>query len=287
MKKQTTIQYPISCYGIGVHSGRKTQVTLRPASANTGIIFTRTDITKLDNNVTAFYANVCDTTLSTSICNNAGTKISTIEHLMAAIWGCGVDNLIIEIDGPEVPIMDGSSKPFVFMIECTGIKFLNSAKKYLKLLKEVQVEDNGSFIWAIPSDKTVVDLTIDFTSTVIGKQRLIFSETECFITEISDSRTFGFVHELDYLQSKGLAKGVSLDNAIGIENDIILNHGGLRYKNEFVRHKMLDLLGDLFTSGGSLAANITGYKTSHNINNKLLQKIFSNPYLYTWENYSN
>jgi UDP-3-O-[3-hydroxymyristoyl] N-acetylglucosamine deacetylase len=280
---QTTILNPISCYGIGVHSGNKTQVTLKPAKENTGVVFIRTDVSSVENKIAASYANVCDTTLSTTISNVAGIKVSTIEHLMAAIWGCGVDNLIVEIDGPEVPVMDGSSKPFVFMIECSGIVNLNAQKKRLIILKDIKVEDNGSIIHAVPSQNSKIDLTIDFASKAIGRQNLLFAQNSCFKTDIANSRTFGFVHELEYLQSKGLAKGASLDNAIGIENDVILNHDGLRHEDEFVRHKMLDLLGDFFTSGGSIIADITAYKTSHNINNKFLHAVFNDPYSYKWE----
>ena len=279
---QTTIQNPISCYGIGVHSGKKSQVTLKPAKPGTGIVFVRTDVATLDNKIQASYCNVFDTTLSTSIKNNAGIQVSTIEHLMAAIWGCSISNIIIEIDGPEVPIMDGSSKPFVFMIECAGKKQQNAAMRFLKLIKEVRVSDNGSEIIAQPSTETYIDLTIDFASPVIGKQQHVFSSNVSFKDEIADSRTFGFVHELDYLQSKGLAKGASLDNAIGIDKDIILNHEGLRHKNEFVRHKLLDLLGDLFSAGGSFIGELNGYKTSHSINNQFLRKVFNDPTSYKW-----
>jgi UDP-3-O-[3-hydroxymyristoyl] N-acetylglucosamine deacetylase len=279
---QQTLQNPISCFGIGVHSGNKTQVTLKPAPTNSGVIFVRTDVTQVDNKVYATYNNVCDTTLSTSIKNIAGTQISTIEHLMAAIWGCGIDNIIVEIDGPEVPIMDGSSKPFVFMIEYAGIKEQNLSKKHLQLLKEIHVSDNGCEIFAKPSENFHVDLTIDFASAAIGKQQHSISARQSFRDEIADSRTFGFLHELDYLQSKGLAKGASLDNAIGIDKDIILNHEGLRHDNEFVRHKMLDLLGDLFNAGGNFIGEINGYKTSHALNNKFLHKIFEDPHAYKW-----
>jgi UDP-3-O-[3-hydroxymyristoyl] N-acetylglucosamine deacetylase len=279
---QQTLQNPISCFGIGVHSGNKTQVTLKPAPTNSGVIFVRTDVTQVDNRVYATYNNVCDTTMSTSIKNIAGTQISTIEHLMAAIWGCGIDNIIVEIDGPEVPIMDGSSKPFVFMIEYAGIKEQNLSKKHLQLLKEIHVSDNGCEIFAKPSENFHVDLTIDFASTAIGKQQHSLSAKHSFRDEIADSRTFGFLHELDYLQSKGLAKGASLDNAIGIDKDIILNHEGLRHDNEFVRHKMLDLLGDLFNAGGNFIGEINGYKTSHALNNKFLHKLFEDPYACKW-----
>ena len=277
---QQTIQNPISCYGIGLHSGNKTQVTLKPAPANTGVVFIRTDISQADNLVIAQYNNVCDTTLSTSIRNLAGTQISTIEHLMAAIWGCGIDNIIIEIDGPEVPIMDGSSKPFVFMIEYAGTKTQNAPKKYLKILKDICVSDNGCELFATPGETLNIDLSIDFASPAIGKQQYSLNEKQNFRDDVADSRTFGFLNELDYLQSKGLAKGASLDNAIGIDKDIILNHDGLRHKNEFVRHKMLDLVGDLFNAGSGFIGNLSGHKTSHALNNKFLHKLFEDPNSY-------
>ena len=281
---QTTIQNPISCYGIGVHSGKKTQMTLKPATVNQGVVFIRTDVSGIDNVVYASYANVFDTTLSTSIKNIANVQISTIEHLMAAIWGCGINNVTVEIDGPEVPIMDGSSKPFVFMIECAGVKTLSSPQKRLKILKDVFISDNGCEICASPAEYSSIDLTIDFASSAIGRQQHIFTQDRSFKDELADSRTFGFIHELDYLQSKGLAKGASLDNAIGIDKDVILNQGGLRYDNEFVRHKMLDMLGDFFSSGGEVIGNIKALKTSHELNNKFLRKIFSDPFSYKWVN---
>ncbi len=279
---QTTIQKPISCFGIGVHSGKKTQLTLKPAKADTGIIFVRTDVSEVDNKILASYDKVFDTKLSSSIKNDANIYVSTIEHLMAAIWGCGVDNLIIELDGPEVPIMDGSSKPFVFMIECAGKLQQNAPGKTLKLLKEIQIEDSGSEIIATPADETIIDLTIDFEDPAIGKQHQIFTPNSSFKDDIANSRTFGFLHELEYLKSKGLAKGASLDNAIGIDKGEILNQGGLRHDNEFVRHKMLDLFGDMYLSGSSLVAHIHGYKTSHALNNQFLRKLFSNPHAYKW-----
>ena len=285
---QTTIKSPISCYGIGVHSGNKTQVTLKPAQPNTGIVFVRTDVTSVNNHVLARYDNVFDTTLSTSIKNDSQIKVSTIEHLMAALWGCGVTNLIVELDGPEVPIMDGSSKPFVFMVECAGIKQQRASQKYLKLLKEITIFDNDSEIIAQPANTMHIDITIDFASPAIARQQHIFtSNTNNFKEEIANSRTFGFKHELDYLQNKGLAKGASLENAIGIDKDIILNNGGLRHTNEFARHKLLDLLGDIFSAGGSFIGKIQGHKTSHSLNNQLLHKIFSDPSAYRWDSYTN
>ena len=196
---------------------------------------------------------------------------------MAALWGCGIDNVIVKIDGPEVPIMDGSSKPFVFMIECAGKKLQNAPKKYLKILKEVKATHKDCELICTPFDHMQVDLTIDFNSKAIGRQSLVFSEQESFNKNIADARTFGFTKDIYYLQNnKGLALGASVENGIGIdEQDKVLNPDGLRYHDEFVRHKLLDLFGDLYTSGTNLISAIHGYKTSHALNNELLHKIFS------------
>lgn len=279
---QSTILNPISCYGIGVHSGVNIQLTLKPAKQNTGIVFIRTDVTATNNFIEASYANVHETSLATSIKNSGGVQVGTIEHLMAAIWGCGLDNLIVELDGPEVPVMDGSSKPFVFMIECAGQKIQNTPKKYLKILREVKVSHKDCEIIASPANKLNIDLTIHFATKAIGRQNLTFSNVLNFKEDIADARTFGFVHEVEFLKSKGLAKGASLDNAIGIDRDTILNHNGLRHKDEFVRHKLLDMVGDLYSAGGNIVSSITGYKTSHALNNQFLRELFSNPYNYEW-----
>lgn len=274
--QQISLLKPISCYGIGVHSGKLAQLTLKPARENTGIIFVRTDVSGVNNFIEASYCNVSDTTLSTTIKNSSNIQVSTVEHLMAALWGCGVDNAIVEIDGPEVPIMDGSSKPFVFMIECAGKKLQNAPKKYLKILKEIKVSHQDSELFCTPAPYMSVDLTIDFASRAIGKQNLFFSRIESFTENIADARTFGFVEDVNYLKSKGLAQGASLENAIGIDNqDTILNPTGLRHSDEFVRHKLLDLFGDLYISSTTIIGAITGYKTSHNLNNEFLKKLFS------------
>ncbi|WP_341764682.1 UDP-3-O-acyl-N-acetylglucosamine deacetylase [Candidatus Tisiphia endosymbiont of Beris chalybata] len=279
---QLTILNPVSCYGVGVHSGKIIQLTLKPARKNTGVIFIRTDVKQELNSIPVNYLNVSDTTLSTTIQNEHKVSVSTIEHLLAALWGSGIDNLIVEIDGPEVPIMDGSSKPFMFMIEYAGKLLQKAPKKYLKILKEVRVSHKDCELICSPSDNMIVDLTIDFASKAIGKQNLVFSEKESFKNNIADARTFGFIHELEYLKSKGLARGASLDNAVGIDRDIIMNHEGLRYQDEFVRHKLLDLFGDLYTTGAHIISNIHGYKTSHSLNNELLRQIFSDSSSYQW-----
>lgn len=275
MKLQTTIQNPVSCYGIGVHSGKKAQLTLKPASPDTGILFVRTDINAVTNLVPASYLNVSETTLSTTVSNDLKVKVSTIEHLMSALSGCGVHNVIVEVDGEEVPIMDGSAKPFVFMIECAGIKVLNAPLPHVKVLKEVSVDCGEGTIILSPSDETSIDMTIDFQSKAIGKQTKLFCNSDSFKDSISSARTFGFISEVEYLRSKGLAKGASLENAVGIENDEILNVEGLRFEDEFVRHKLLDAIGDFFTAAYPIIGHFACYKTGHALNNQLLRKLFS------------
>ncbi len=279
---QTTIQYPVSCYGLGVHSGKRTHLTLKPADKpNTGIVFVRTDVKAVDNIICADYKTVSETMLSTTVSNNANVKVSTIEHLMAALWGCGVDNVIVELDGEEVPIMDGSSRPFVFLLECAGIKLQNAPRKLIKLVKEVSVTYKDAEIFVVPCDHLDIDMSIDFESKAIGKQSLHFSnDTDDFKDAISGARTFGFLSDLEYLRSKGLAKGASLENAIGIDDDLVLNKEGLRFEDECVRHKLLDSLGDFFTAG-RLVGHISCHKTGHHLNNLLLRKIFEDPNAYS------
>lgn len=274
---QTSIERPVSCYGIGVHSGKKTQLTLKPAPANTGIVFVRSDVAAVSNILQAHYSMVTDTSMSTTISNDAKVKVSTIEHLMAALYGSRIDNVIVEIDGEEVPIMDGSSKPFVFLIECAGIVELGAPRKKLKLLKELSVSHKDSQIIASPSDHFSIEVDIEFSSKAIGKQSMSINDINLFKDEISSARTFGFMHELEYLKSKGLARGASLENAIGIEKDVILNEGGLRYENEFARHKLLDAVGDFYTCGSNIQANFHCTKPGHFLNHEILVKIFSDP----------
>lgn len=282
MRAQTTIQNPVSCYGIGVHSGKRAQLTLKPAKENTGIVFVRTDVTALCPYISANYASVSETTLCTAISNDAKVKVATIEHLMAAIWGMGIDNLIIELDGEEVPVMDGSSKPFIFMLECAGEKELSAQRRSLKILKEVSFTNKDSEVVISPADSFRINMVIDFESKAIGRQEREFNAQNSFKDDLAAARTFGFIHELEYLKSKGLAKGASLDNAVGIDKDVILNSDGLRFDDEFVRHKLLDSVGDLFTAGGFIIGKLDCYKPGHYMNNQLLRKVFEDPNNYRW-----
>ncbi|RYE05692.1 MAG: UDP-3-O-[3-hydroxymyristoyl] N-acetylglucosamine deacetylase [Rickettsiaceae bacterium] len=279
---QVTIEHIVSCYGIGVHSGRITHLTLKPAKINTGIMFVRKDIATQTNFIQANYKNVIESSLCTGIRNESKIQVLTIEHLMAALWGCGIDNIIVELDNEEVPIMDGSSKPFVFMIEYAGKKIQNAPKRLLKIVKSIRVAHMDSEIIAEPYDDFKVDLTIEFAHKLIGKQNFTLADTKSFKEEVAAARTFGFLHELDYLQSKGKALGASLENSIGIDEDIIMNPEGLRCQKEFVKHKLLDLAGDFYTAGSSMLGSFVGHKTSHVLNNYFLHQIFSNPANYQW-----
>jgi UDP-3-O-[3-hydroxymyristoyl] N-acetylglucosamine deacetylase len=284
---QTTILRPVSCYGIGVHSGKTVQLTLKPAKANAGIVFIRTDIQSQDNYIKADFEKVSETSFCTTISSdNKFFQISTIEHLLAAIWGSGIDNIIIEIDGTEVPIMDGSSKPFVFMLDCAQTKYLKEKRKYLKINKEIIIsQDSGSENILTPSTKFSINIDIDFKSKAIGKQSLKYDDRAKFNSEIAGARTFGFIHELDKLKEMGLARGASLDNAIGLDKDVILNHDGLRYENEFVKHKLLDAIGDFSLASGNIIGSFICKKPGHNINNLLLRKVFDNKSNYSWVSY--
>lgn len=275
---QKTIKHKVSCYGIGLHSGKDVRLSLLPAPVDHGIVFKRTDIENKNNLVGAHYANVVETTLGTTIANDDGVKVATIEHLMAALWGCGIDNCLIEIDGPEVPIMDGSSEPFVFLIECAGRIEQEKTRRIIEILKDIRVEDEkakGGYITISPAESFSIDLAIDFGDKVISSQKGNFdSRIVSFKSDLCRARTFGFEHEVDYLQSQGLAKGGSLDNAIVVGKDGILNKGDLRYRDEFVRHKILDCIGDVYLAGAYFKGKLEGFKSGHGLNNKLLRALF-------------
>ena len=273
---QYTLKNAVKCSGVGVHSGKIANITLKPADVNTGITFIRTDVTDKNNIVPATWDAVTETQLCTVISNEDGVTVSTIEHLMSALLACGVDNAIVEIDSAETPIMDGSAEPFVFLIECTGRQKQNAARKTLRILKEVVVVDGDKTVTLSPSETTVFSLEIDFPNTIVGTQRYdIAMSRNAYKSEISRARTFGFLHEVEYLRKIGLARGGSLENAIVIDGDKILNQGGLRYKNEFVRHKILDAIGDLYLAGAPIMGHYNGIRAGHAMNNKALRALFA------------
>lgn len=274
-QKQKTLETKVSCVGVGLHSGQPVRLALNPAPVNHGITFKRVDIKEFDNIIPANYNKVTKTQLGTSITNDHGTMVSTVEHLMAALWGCGIDNAVIEINGAEVPIMDGSAEPFVFLIECAGIKDQEQDRKIIKVLKQVEVRDGDKFAIVKPSTDFAIDLEIDFNSKAIAKQKWVYSSADVsFKTDLCRARTFGFDHEVEHLRSIGLARGGSLENAIVISGDKVLNKEGLRYSNEFVRHKLLDCIGDFYLAGNRIQGNFTAYKSGHGLNNMLLKKLF-------------
>jgi len=279
MINQRTIKNSIKATGIGLHTGKKITLSLNPAPAETGIIFTRTD---LDNkiNIKACPENVGDTTLSTTLILN-NIKVSTVEHLLSAIAGLGIDNLFVNLDGPEVPIMDGSAGPFVFLLQSAGIKEQKKPKKFIRILKPIEVKDKetGKWVKFAPFDGFKVAFTIGFDHPVFQdkthKAVLDFS-TVSYVKEVSRARTFGFMRDVELLRSKNLALGGSLDNAVVVDDHRVLNADGLRYEDEFVKHKILDAVGDLYLLGKSLIGSFEGYKSGHDLNNRLLRKLIEN-----------
>lgn len=284
--RQNTLANKISCVGVGLHSGKDVTLSLCPAAADAGIIFRRLDVPREQSLVPARYDAVCDTRLGTTITNMQGTTVATIEHLMAALWGAGVDNAIIEIDGPEVPIMDGSSEPFIFMIECAGIKPQNASRKILRVLKAVEIQEGESAARIQPNvegeEGLVIGIEIEYKNSIIHRQlaRYDFRETT-FKQAVSRARTFGFEHEVAALRKQGLALGGSLENAIVVGKDGVVNKEGLRYNDEFIRHKALDCVGDIALAGVRIDGTLDFVRPGHGINNKLLRALFADKTAYT------
>jgi len=281
---QQTISNSISVKGIGLHTGNLVELTLEPAPVDNGIKFIRVDKEK-DNVIEAIWSNVSETVLSTTISNSYGVKISTIEHLMSALSGLHIDNLNIYINANEVPIMDGSSKPFVEMIEEIGIKKQSKKRKLLNVKKSIEVAENNTSVKIVPNNQFSIDFEIDFPSKIVSKQscqlQLINGN---YKTDIAAARTFGFEKDVKYLRSNGLALGGSLDNAVVVGENEILNKDGLRYTDEFVRHKILDSIGDLYLAGSPIIGYFYGNKSGHYLNNQLLRKLFSDKSNYEYIN---
>lgn len=273
---QKTLQSEISITGTGLHSGADITLTLKPAPENTGIVFIRTDFEDHKNIIPARWDLVVDTQLCTVIANEFGAKVGTIEHVMSALAGCGIDNAILEINGEEAPIMDGSAAPFIAAIEKAGIQQQSAQKRSIRILKDVHVEKDGKHVTLSPSEITTYSGRIDFDHPEIGNQdysvQLLNGN---FRHEIADARTFGFLKEVEYLRSIGLARGGSLDNAIVLDTDKVLNEDGLRFENEFIRHKLLDAIGDLYLAGAPIQGQYHGIKAGHEMNNAILHALFA------------
>ena len=276
---QTTIKKKISTSGIGLHKGDIINLTLKPSKPNSGITFIRTDIEGdlAKRSILANYKNVSDTNMCTTIKNETDCKISTIEHLMAALSGSGVDNIVIEVNGPEVPIMDGSSKQFIDLIENSGLVKLSKKRKFLKITKKIEIIDGDKKCSLSPDKNMKFFASIDFSDKVIGKQEVSINlEKFSFKDNVSKARTFGFMRDVEALRMSGLGLGGSLDNCVIIDNNEVINAEGLRLENEFVVHKLLDAVGDIFTSGYRIQGEYKGYLCGHHMNNLLLRELFNN-----------
>jgi len=276
--RQHTLRAEIASSGIGVHTGAQVSLRLIPADPNKGIMFVRTDLKNGARNIMARWDRVVDTRLCTVIGNGEGGLVATIEHLMAALRAAGIDNTTVEIDGPEVPVMDGSSSAFVTLIEQAGLTEQNARRREIAVLKPVEVSEKNKSVRLEPSTAPLFSFDIAFRQKLIQKQHLDFTLTpDNFKKEISRARTFGFFEEVEQLQKMGFARGGSLDNAIVIKDDKILNEGGLRYEDEFVRHKLLDAVGDLALAGAPVRAHFRGNCSGHSLNNQLLRALFADP----------
>lgn len=274
--RQHTLARAVTCTGVGLHSGAPVTMVLEPAEADSGISFLRTDVAKGTGHVPARYDLVVDTKLGTRLANSHGTTVSTIEHLMAALWGCGIDNLRVVLDGPEVAIMDGSSEPFIFLIESAGVQVQNAPRRAIEVLKAVTATVGDATVTLQPYDGYAIDIDIEFPHPAIAAQCASYDFSKItFQQMLSRARTFGFEQEVEYLRSIGLARGGSLHNAIVIGKEGVLNREGLRFNDEFVRHKALDVVGDLYLAGAPLLARVVASHPGHTINNQILRTLFA------------
>jgi UDP-3-O-[3-hydroxymyristoyl] N-acetylglucosamine deacetylase len=272
--RQRTLARSVSCSGVGVHSGIRVNLTVKPAPANHGIKFIRTDLPDSPA-ISAIFNNVVDTSLATVI-GNEGAIVSTIEHLMASFAGLSIDNALVELDGYEMPIMDGSAAEFTAMILRGGVCELSSPRTFFVITRELEIEENGKYVRGTPLDDFKISCTIEFDHALIRRQTYVFeSSDKAFSDEISRARTFGFFHEVEHLRRYGLAKGATLETGIAIDKDSILNAEGLRFKDEFVRHKLLDCLGDFSLLGMPIIGHIDTFKSGHAFNHAFLRELFS------------
>lgn len=275
---EKTLKNEIPCVGVGLHSGQKITMTLKPAPVGTGIVFVRTDITDKNNIIPATYLNVVDTRLNTCIGNKAGAIVSTIEHFMGALHALGISNLRVELNGAEVPLMDGSAQDFVTLIECAGLVEQDAPQKALRILKPIKVIEGDAFVELKPAQKGLkMSFMIDFPqSSVIGKQEESLDLTaDTFKTLVARARTFGFVADVEKLRAMGLARGASLENVIAVEKDSVMNLEGLRHPHEFVAHKLLDAVGDLYQTGMPVIGIFRGEKSGHRHVNQLLRELMA------------
>lgn len=279
---QKTLAAEAEINGIGLHSGKETKLTVKPAPADHKIVFVRSDLPQ-KNFFPALYNHVADTRNCTCLGDSSGQIVSTIEHIMAALYAVGIDNAVVEVDGPEVPIMDGSAIQFWKLLKKAGTVDLPAKRKYLRVLKKISFDDGkGAEITLSPADELVMRSVIDFPSKIVGHQEFEKSfDEDVFASEIAPARTFCEKYQVDYLRSVGLIQGGSLDNAVVLDGETILNEGGFRVENECVKHKMLDCIGDMYTSGYRMLARVDAFHSGHFHNNEILKKLFSDEDNYT------
>ncbi len=272
---QRTLRNSISCEGIGLHTGKPVKMIIKPAPIDSGVVFIRTDIGNAA--VRAVAANIGTTSYATTLSSN-GVSVKTVEHLLAAFAGLNIDNVSVEINADEVPIMDGSARPFIRLIADAGIQTQEAVQQVLKVIKPLYVRDGNKQIAIWPTDETSISYFIDFNHPMLKEQSMQYALSEnAFLREISDARTFGFLSDVKTLQANGLAKGASLDNAVALTEDSVVNKEGLRYKNEFVRHKILDLIGDLALVGMPIIGHIVAHKSGHGLNSQMVGKLLNSP----------
>jgi len=283
MNRQQTIARTASLSGAGVHSGKPARLTVRPAEEGAGVRFVRTDVTDRDAVIPALVTKVTTTELGTNMSNEAGVSVATVEHFLAACSGLGVDNIIAELDGPELPILDGSSRPFVDLLKQAGLQQQGAPRRVLKILKPVEVRHGAKFVRLSPGKGFEMRVIIDFPTKAIGRQEIRFVMAPgAFARDVAWARTFGFVHQAERLHAMGKGLGASMDNTIVVEGDAILNPGGLQADDEFVRHKLLDVIGDLFLAGGPIEGLYEGEQPGHALNNQLLRAVFADATSFAW-----
>ncbi|AQS38403.1 UDP-3-O-(3-hydroxymyristoyl) N-acetylglucosamine deacetylase [Shewanella psychrophila] len=274
---QRTVKEMVKTTGVGLHSGNKVTLSIKPAPVNSGIVLVRTDLEPAVS-IPAKAELVRETTMCTALVNDDGIRISTIEHLFAALAGLGIDNAVIEVDAPEIPIMDGSASPFVFLLQSVGIQEQAAPKKYLKIKKNIRVEDGDKWVELKPYKGFKIDFAIDFDHPEIARsqQHMVMDfSSSAFIRDISRARTFGFMRDIEYLRANNLALGGSMENAVVLDEYKVLNPDGLRYEDEFVKHKILDAFGDLYVAGYAIVGKFCAYKTGHALNNQLVRALLA------------
>lgn len=287
MIRQRTIKSLVRATGVGLHTGARVTLVLRPAPENAGIVFRRVDLPE-PRDFRVAPELVSDTRLCSALEGN-GAKVATVEHLMSALAGLGIDNLYIDIDGPEVPILDGSAAPFVYLLQSTGITAQNAAKRFIRVLRPIRVEEGDKWAEFTPHEGYTLAFRIDFDHPVFKHSareiKLDFAR-QSYVQEISRARTFGFTRDVEYLRSHGLALGGTLDNAIVMDEFRVLNNDGLRYADEFVKHKVLDAVGDLYLSGHPILGAFAAYKSGHGLNNKLLRALMADQTAWEWAEFT-